>query len=127
VQATNLRVEESPQGRAATTQLRKLKHMLAGFRDKFPFAENEVNRLDMQVSAVIQAFQRASAESWANQEKCRARLAVLFAGTIERSIRCLRVDGPDEDQNRENRATKEFFGELWRRNSKYYFETKGDK
>jgi hypothetical protein len=131
MQAVELAVESKERRRrpspAAATELRELEKLLLRFGEKFPFAQDDVDKLKPKLAAAIHSWQKAEAENSANHERCRAKLATLFAGTIERSIKQLRVDGPDEDKNRDNRAAKEFFGKLWHGNSKYYFDVKGGR
>lgn len=111
-------------GSGALSDLREIEKLADGFAKKFPFADEEVDQLKQAVAKAIQSRRIENDANTDKHEWVRSNLGRLFNGAIERSLKKLAVDGPDEEINRDNRRTKERFGELWRGNKNYYLTAK---
>lgn len=129
MQATEIQVEtkgRKARGSAAPNDLRNVEKIADGFGRKFPFAEEEVQQLKKAVARAIQSRRIENDANAAQHEWVRSSLGRLFNSAIERALKKLPVDGPNEEVNKDNRRTKEVFGELWRGNKNYYFGKETD-
>lgn len=116
--------DQKARGSGAPSDLREIEKLADGFAKKFPFADEEMDQLKKAVARAVQSRRIENVASAAKHEWVRSNLGRLFNGAVERCLKKLAVDGPDDEINRDNRRTKEIFGELWRGNKNYYLTGK---
>ncbi len=113
--------KKGKRGSAAPNDLRNAVKEFEKLVRKFPFLEDEAGNLRKALCKSIQSQSTKTAVDAETHEWVRATLATMFRGSIEDSLRLLKVKELNAGTVEDNIRRKERFGEIWRKNKRYYF------